>query len=107
MCSCLVDNKFNNNGENSLIFFLTTAEDIKSVTLYSKRILAFNCRLVKQLIGSKMGLKQEPQAYLNTACQHLIKNVCSFLHDPHVDHRGVSALAILDGVDKTVPELFH
>lgn len=52
-------------------------------------------------------MKWEAQAYLDASGQHLVENVRPFLHDAHVDHRGVGALAVLDGVDETVPELFH
>lgn len=44
--------------------------------------------------------------YLNTASQHLIEDVSSFLHDADVVQRGVSALAILDGINEAVSELF-
>ena len=44
--------------------------------------------------------------YLNTSCQHLIEDVRPLLHESHVHGGGVRTLAILHGVDETVPELF-
>lgn len=44
--------------------------------------------------------------HLNTTNQHGVKNMCSLLHDSDVSGCGVSALAVLYGVDEAVPELF-
>ena len=46
------------------------------------------------------------QGYLDTAGEHFIQDVSAFLHNSHVDKGGVSALAILDGVDEAIPKLF-
>lgn len=44
-------------------------------------------------------------ANLNTASQHLVKDVSPFLHDADVVRRRVGALAVLDGINEAVSEL--
>ena len=46
-------------------------------------------------------------ADLNAAGQHLVEDVGPLLHDAHVLLSGVGTLAVLDGVDESVPELLH
>lgn len=43
--------------------------------------------------------------YLHKAGKHGVKDVSSLFHDSHIPGGGVSALAILDGVDEAVSEL--
>lgn len=47
------------------------------------------------------------QHYLYAASQHLIKNVCPLLHETHILCCRVGTLAVLDGVNEAVPELFQ
>lgn len=44
-------------------------------------------------------------SYLHKAGQHGVKDVSSLFHDSHILGGGVSALAVLDGVDEAVSEL--
>lgn len=49
---------------------------------------------------------RESTFHLDTAGQHLIKDVCPLLHNPDVMRRRVGTLAILNGVNEAVSELF-
>lgn len=45
--------------------------------------------------------------YLDTASEHLIKNVSPLLHNPDVLKSGVGALAILNWINETISELLN
>ena len=45
--------------------------------------------------------------YLDTAVEMLEQDVGSLLHDPDVLCGRIGTLAILDGVDETIPELLY
>lgn len=50
---------------------------------------------------------QTVKHYLYAASQHLVKNVCPLFHETNILCCRVGTLAVLDGVNETVPELFQ